>query len=139
MTNNSDAPFALVVDDDALIRMDACDILSGAGFRSLEAENVAEAPGVLEQHAGDITLLFTDVQMPGGRVGFDLARETADRWPDIKILVASGAAKPGANDLPASAVFVEKPFSAKVVEARLHELLPEGEKPEPLRKHAAQK
>lgn len=57
---------------------------------------------MLEQHAGDITLLFTDVQMPDGRDGFDLARETADRWPDIKIMVASGAARPGPSDLPPS-------------------------------------
>lgn len=118
--------------------MDACDILSDAGFRPLEAENVDKALSVLEQRAGDITLLFTDVQMPGGRDGFDLARETAERWPDIKILVASGAAKPGPDDLPPNAVFVGKPFSAQVVEARLQRLLSEGEKPEPLKKHAAQ-
>ena len=121
MADESDAPFALVVDDDGIIRMNACDILSDAGFRPLEAENADEALSVLEQHAGDITLLFTDVQMPGARDGFDLARETAKRWPDIKILVASGAAKPGPDDLPPNALFVGKPFSAQVVEARLHE------------------
>lgn len=115
MADDFDAPFALVVDDDGIIRMYACDILSDAGFRPLEAENVDEALSVLEQHAGDITLLFTDLQMPGGRGGFDLAREAAERWPDIEILVAPGAAKPGPEGLPPNAVFVGKPFSAQVV------------------------
>ena len=118
------------------ILMNTCDILSDAGFRPLEAGNVADALSVLEEHAGRITLLFTDVQMPGGRDGFDLARETCERWPDIKVLVASGAAKPGSNDMPEGAVFVSKPFSADVVHARLQELLPDGQKPEPLKQKA---
>ena len=134
MPNSSDTPFALVVDDDPLIRLDACDIITDAGFRPLEAEDVAAALGLLEQHANDIALLFTDVQMPGGRDGFDLARETNQRWPDIKILVASGAIQPKHGDMPEEAVFVGKPFSSSVVKARLNELFPDGEKPEPLRR-----
>ena len=130
------APYALVVDDEPLILMDACDILSDAGFRPLEAGSVDEAIGILEAHAGDITLVFTDVQMPGGRDGFDLAREVARRWPDIRTLVASGAAQPAEGDLPETAVFISKPFSADVVHERLQELLPDGRKPEPLRRAA---
>jgi len=73
-------PYALVVDDDALILMDASDILREAGFRPLEAMNVADAIKQLEGHHDEISLLFTDVQMPGGRDGFDLAREAAERY-----------------------------------------------------------
>lgn len=133
----TDAPCALVADDDPLILMDACDILSLAGFRPLEAGTVAAAIALLEEHVGDIGLLFTDVQMPGGRDGFDLARETARRWPEVKILVASGDRRPGPDDLPDGAMFISKPFSAGLVHGRLQQLLPDGEQPEPLRRRAA--
>lgn len=134
MTEDLEAPYALVVDDDPLILMTACDILAEAGFRALEAQNVVEAVGALERHHAEITLLFTDVQMPGGRNGFDLARETAARWPETRILVASGEQQPCPGELPAGAVFLSKPFSARIVYNRLQELLPEGQKPEPLKR-----
>jgi DNA-binding NtrC family response regulator len=132
MTDDT-TPHALVVDDDALIRMDAADIIEEAGFRPLEAYDVDSGIVVLEASADDIQLLFTDVQMPGSRDGFALARECAKRWPHIKILVASGQATPGPDDLPEGSVFIGKPFSAEVVHTRLIELLPEGQKPEPLK------
>jgi CheY-like chemotaxis protein len=135
MTDDT-APHALVVDDDALIRMGAADIIEEAGFRPLEAYDVDSALVVLEASADDIQLLFTDVQMPVGRDGFALARECAERWPHIKILVASGQAKPGPDDLPEGAVFTGKPFSSEVVHTRLVELLPDGQKPEPLKRKA---
>jgi len=129
-------PHALVVDDDALIRMDAADILFDAGFRPYEACDADNAIAILEDSADQIQLLFTDVQMPGVRDGFALARECAARWPHIKILIASGQAKPGLDDLPDGAVFIAKPFSAEVVHTRLVELLPDGQKPEPLKRKA---
>ncbi len=135
MTDDT-TPHALVVDDDALIRMDAAGIIEEAGFRPLEAYDVDSAIVVLETSAEDIQLLFTDVQMPGVRDGFALARECAERWPHIKILVASGQAKPGQDDLPEGAVFIGKPFSSEVVHTRLVELLPDGQKPEPLKRKA---
>jgi CheY-like chemotaxis protein len=71
-------PFALVVDDDALIRMDAVHILEEAGFRALEAAAPEEALSVLEQRGDRIQLLFTDVQMPPSEHdGFYLARKCA--------------------------------------------------------------
>ncbi len=83
-------PFALVADDDALIRMDAADILEAAGFRTHGAADVEEAIAILEYSAESIQLLFSDVQMPLGELnGFDLARMCAERWPHIGILVAS--------------------------------------------------
>lgn len=85
--------YVVVADDDALIRMHAADILQDAGYTPLEARHGDHAIAVLEQHHAGVQILFTDVQMPGGqRDGFALARETAKRWPQITIVVASGQA-----------------------------------------------
>jgi len=130
-------PYALVADDDALIRMDAADILENAGFRVHEASGVDDAMAILQQDGESIQLLFTDVQMPPGELnGFHLARECSKHWPHIGILVASGALEPKPEDLPNGARFVRKPFSADVVYNHLQDILPDGRKPEPLKKRA---
>ncbi|SDG52219.1 response regulator [Pelagibacterium luteolum] len=130
-------PYALVADDDALIRLDAVSILEDAGFRVHEANNVEEALAILDAAPASIQLLFTDVHMPpGARTGFDLARECAEKWPHVGILVASGMAKPRPGDLPDGAVFIQKPFSADVVIEHLQNILPDGRKPERLLKRA---
>jgi CheY-like chemotaxis protein len=126
-------PFALVADDDFLIRMDACDILEEAGFRTLEASGFESGLELLRKHCEDIQLLFTDVQMEGPRDGFDLARKCAEECPHIGILIASGLADPGPGDIPEGAIFLRKPFSADVVHERVKELLPDGQLPEPLK------
>lgn len=127
------APYALVVDDDPFIRMDAIDILEQAGFRTFEARDGDVAMTMLGTHHASIILLFSDVQMPGSRDGFAVARETADLYPHIAIVVASGHAKPGPGDLPGGACFLGKPFSAAMIHGHLKEILPDGQKPEPLR------
>ncbi|MBE7183048.1 MAG: response regulator [Methylobacterium mesophilicum] len=126
-------PYALVADDDAFIRMDACDILDEAGFRTLEAWDLDSGLDLLRKHCKDIQLLFTDVQMKGARDGFDLAITTARECPRIGILVASGQAEPGPDDIPEGAVFIRKPFSADVVHDRVRQILTEGQLPEPLK------
>ncbi len=128
-------PYALVVDDDGLIRMDAMDILEEAGFRTVEACDGDAALVLLAQRNAVIVLLFTDVQMPGTRNGFAVARETAERWPHIAIVVASGHVHPGPGDMPVGARFIGKPFTAGMVHEHLKEILPDGQKPEPLRRH----
>ena len=68
------APFALVADDDAIIRMDAADILAEAGFRVYEASGHSDAVEILKTVGQNIQLLFTDVHMPPSELnGFDLA------------------------------------------------------------------
>lgn len=132
MTDEDDAVSALVVDDDHRVLTLALEILEEAGFQTLMALNAEEAIAALEQHAENVTLLFTDVEMPGAMDGFGLAREVAVRWPDIGILVASGNRPPHDGDMPDGAVFVGKPFSAEVVHGHVHELLPTGKKPNSL-------
>lgn len=133
MTNNK-TPYALVADDDVIIRMDAVDILETVGFRVKEASNVEEALELLEADADRFQLLFTDVQMPPSELtGFDLARRCSKDWPHIGILIASGMVQPEGSELPKGAVFVRKPFSANVVYDHLQTILPDGKKPEPLK------
>ncbi|MBY0298213.1 MAG: response regulator [Methylobacterium sp.] len=127
------APYALVVDDDSLIRMTAMDILEDAGFRTFEAEDGDAAMALLAERHAVIVLLFTDVQMPGTRNGFAVARETARQWPHIAIVVASGNTRPEPGDLPDRARFIAKPFSADIVHTHLKEILPDGQKPASLR------
>jgi CheY-like chemotaxis protein len=54
----------LVVEDEMVLRMRAVDIVEDAGFTAVEAVNAAEALSILESRS-DISLLFSDIQMPG--------------------------------------------------------------------------
>lgn len=129
----STKPYALVVDDDPLVLMNVCDIIEDAGFRFYQAGSGDEARCLLEDSARDITLLLTDVEMPGTTNGFALAHHVAQRWLDIEIVIASGRIDPGPGDMPEKATFISKPFSAQVVHDHLREALPDGKKPEPLK------
>lgn len=129
----STVPYALVVDDDPLILMHACEILEEAGFRFYEAGSGDEAKDLLAELAESVTLLFSDVEMPGETSGFDLAYYVAGRWPWIEIVIASGRIVPAKGDMPAKATFLGKPFNHSMVIDHLKRTLPDGKKPEPLK------
>jgi len=99
----------LVVDDEVLVRMLACDILEDAGYDALEAVDAREALVLLDARP-DIVLLFTDVDMPGEINGLGLARLVAKRWPNLPIIATSGAAVLKPVDLPPKGRFLQKPY-----------------------------
>ena len=82
----------LVVEDDADVRATAVALLQDLGYRALEAENGPAALAMLDQ-IQDIDLLFTDIVMPGGMSGTELAAKVQDRIPNIKVLFTSGYAE----------------------------------------------
>ena len=131
--SRSTVPYALVVDDDPIILMNTCDILEDAGFRFYEAGTGDEAKDLLEQYADNVVLLFSDVEMPGKTNGFALARQVAERWPWIEIVIASGRVEPDSGDMPDKATFIRKPFNQQMIHDHLREKLPDGKKPEPLK------
>lgn len=133
MTVSTD-PYALIVDDDPIILMDLDDILSDAGFRCVEAPHGDAAMALLPDRAENVTLLFSDVEMPGGTDGFALARHVSSTYPWIEIVIASGRIRPEPGDMPKNATFLGKPFSARMVHDHLRAILPDGKKPEPLKK-----
>ncbi|WP_235511967.1 MULTISPECIES: response regulator [unclassified Sphingomonas] len=121
------------MDDDPIILMDLDGILADAGFRCYEADNGDAAIVMLPEYAANITLLFSDVEMPGDANGFALARHVAKNYPWIEIVIASGRIKPEGGDMPDRATFLSKPFSAQMVHNHLRNTLPDGKKPEPLK------
>jgi CheY-like chemotaxis protein len=104
----------LVVEDEMLLRMRAVDMVEDAGFTSVEAVDADEAIRILESRS-DIVLLFTDIQMPGSMDGLKLAHAVRERWPLIKIILASGRLKLASNDIPADSRFFGKPLEAKEI------------------------
>jgi PAS domain S-box-containing protein len=79
----------LIVEDDALVRQYVVTQIKSLGYDTLEAANAAEALTLIDGNA-DIDLLFTDVIMPGGLNGRQLADEAARRRPALKTLFTSG-------------------------------------------------
>jgi two-component system, response regulator PdtaR len=106
----SQRPVVLIVEDEFLIRMDAVHTIRAAGFDVVEADNADEAILVLERRF-DITVVFTDVQMPGSMNGLKLAAAIRGRWPPIKIVATSGLLKIDKDDLPSGSHFLPKPYS----------------------------
>jgi CheY-like chemotaxis protein len=107
-------PIALVVEDEALLRILAVEVVEEAGFTAIEARDADEAVVLLESRT-DITLLFTDINMPGSMDGLKLAHAVRDRWPPIKILVVSGNQRLQSSDLPTDSCFVGKPYQASAL------------------------
>jgi CheY-like chemotaxis protein len=114
-------PVVLIVEDDFLLRMDAAEMIKAAGFEVIEAGNADEAIQVLEARP-DITVVFTDIQMPGSMDGLKLAQAVRGRWPPIKIIATSGRLNVGEIDLPEGGRFLPKPYSHAQVTGVLREL-----------------
>jgi CheY-like chemotaxis protein len=121
-TAPSPGPIVLIVEDDPFLRMLAVDIIEEAGFVALEAGDADEAVALLESRL-DISLLFTDVEMPGSMDGLKLAHAVRARWPLIKILVVSGKARLQLCDLPSNSCLVEKPYQAAKMLKKLRSLI----------------
>ena len=110
----------LIVEDEMVLRMRAVDIVEDAGYNPIEAVNADEAISILESRS-DISLLFTDIQMPGSMDGLKLAHAVRHRWPPIKIIVVSSRVP--ARGLPADSSFLRKPYRAEALICEIRSLL----------------
>jgi CheY-like chemotaxis protein len=111
----------LIVEDELLLRMNAVDMIVAAGFEVVAAANADEAIEILEARR-DITVVFTDIQMPGSMDGLKLARAVRGRWPPIKIVATSGHVGVRPTDLPEGGRFLPKPYNSMQVTDLLREL-----------------
>jgi CheY-like chemotaxis protein len=99
----------LIVEDEPLIRMCAVDFAEEAGFDALEAKDSAEALAMLDGGA-EIDVLFTDITLPGDMDGLALAGHVADKWPEVRVMLASGALAGLPADVAPDAIRLPKPY-----------------------------
>ena len=114
----------LVVDDEEALLTFAEQVLKGWGYEVYCAKSAKEAEAILEK--APISLLFTDVVMPGNVNGYELAERAIQKNSNLKILITSGYAdKFGDNEEYAKYKFefISKPYDTGDLAAKLRELL----------------
>lgn len=111
-TSESDPPLVLVVEDEALIRMNAVDMLEDAGFQTVEAADASSALDMLGRHP-EVKVLFTDINMPGPIDGLDLARRVNQRHPHVHLILTSGKVRPSVGEIPSDGTFIAKPYGER--------------------------
>jgi len=107
--SNLEKPVVLIVEDEPLIRWNAVDILGQAGWQPLEAADADAALTILAQNPS-VTVLFTDVNMPGVINGLELAEQVHLSHPAIQIVITSGKGTVSANRIPRHGTFLPKPY-----------------------------
>ncbi len=112
----------LIVEDNNEIRALAAHQLRRFGYAVIEAIDPGDALAILRssQH---IDLLFTDVVMPGGLSGPDLAEQAKALRPGLKILFTSGFPDIRSGGCPQAGMLLSKPYRSQELARKLHEAL----------------
>ena len=108
----------LVVEDEPPVRNFVCQLLQRLGYAVLQTANGAEALAVWQQHRGKISLVITDIIMPGGMSGYELAAQLLAQEPRLKIIFTSGyTGNPAAGGiaLVEGDNFIRKPFEPEAL------------------------
>lgn len=109
-----------MVEDEPHLLLMAGDLVEDAGLEPIFAENADDAVQLLEGR-NDISIVFTDVSMPGSMDGAKLAAAIRKRWPPIKLVVVSGHLV-GDPELPEGTRFFRKPYDTAAITSTLRKL-----------------
>jgi PAS domain S-box-containing protein len=116
----------LLVEDDASLRVPVARNLQKLGYRVLQAAHGPAALKVWQAHAGQIDLLFSDMVMPEGLTGLDLAEKLRAEKPSLKVIISSGYNQEMAGRcIPAAGgfVFLQKPYHLQDLSKTLRDYL----------------
>ena len=112
----------LIVEDEAILRLELESRLIEMGMIVLLADGVDEAIDQLETHP-EISVLFTDIRMAGSMDGVRLAHQAYRRWPPIKIIVTSGLTAIDLASLPDDSIFLPKPYPPEELAGALNQMI----------------
>jgi CheY-like chemotaxis protein len=108
----SPAPTVLLVEDERAVARITRLLLESLGYRVIDAATATQALARLEEEPG-IAILFSDIVLPGGMNGLELAEAAVARRPDLKVLFASGYPRDAIsreNRLNPGMLLVPKPY-----------------------------
>lgn len=117
----------LVVEDEEDVRQLADRLLRSLGYRTFQAGDGESALAILEREP-DVALLFTDVVLPGGMSGPDIARRAQASRPKLKVLYTSGYTGDAIKQLEALNLevrLISKPYSIDELAQTLRSILDE--------------
>lgn len=115
----------LVIDDEATIRMLMIDVLEEAGYRVVEAGDGPSGLKILQSDMR-IDLLITDVGLPGGMNGRQVADAARATRPELKVLFVTGYAENavvGNGHLDVGMAVITKPFEINALAARVRDIV----------------
>ncbi len=118
----------LVVDDEPSVRMLVSEALADLGYSAIEAADAASGLKVLESDVA-VDLLITDVGLPGGMNGRQMADAARLSRPQLKVLFITGYAEKaaiGSGQLEAGMHVLSKPFAMETLAARIRAIQGEG-------------
>jgi PAS domain S-box-containing protein len=116
----------LVCEDDDDVRTYSVEVLRELGYRVLEAHDGPSALRLLERQGGEVDLLFTDVVLPSGMMGDELAEKARGLRPGLKVLFTTGYARNAIvhhGRLDPGVELITKPFTYADLAARIRDLL----------------
>jgi CheY-like chemotaxis protein len=119
----------LVVEDEPVLRMLIVDVMTELGYATLEAEDSASGLKIL-QSAAPIDLLISDIGLPGGMNGRQMAETALRGRPDLKVLFITGYAENAVfnhGHLTPGMQVLTKPFEMNVMASKVHSLIKHGE------------
>ena len=114
-------PVVLLVENEAVIRMETILAIEDAGYAVLAVGNADDAITVLNAR-DDICAVFTEIRLPGDLNGVDLARGIAERWPRMRLIVTSGDRR--RDNIPAGWRYIQKPYCGSQIIDALRVLVP---------------
>jgi CheY-like chemotaxis protein len=122
----------LIAEDEECLRVLATLTIKAKGFQVLVAANGEEAFRLWQEHANEIVLLFTDIVMPGGMSGFDLAEQIRAEAPGLPVLISSGCSLPSgfrrapfdeSPGLQGTITFLPKPYRQTEISELIESML----------------
>lgn len=118
-SRKTERPLLLVVEDEPLVRELIVLELEDAGYDVVEAEDGPSALAILTRETG-VQLLFTDIRLPGGMTGWDIAEHARALRPGLPVIYTTGYSS-DALRLVAGAQFLKKPYRPAMVIAAIAE------------------